>query len=160
MSGEQVEEVVIRQFGEGGAELGMTRSEILEHLDQLAVLFQSNIGGSIEFLFAWLVAMFFIAHRLSKPQFLIANGFYLIICTLQYVSLLSISQAEDTWSRYGGFYTQVLDTIGDHSLLDRIMEAAASGYFLSLVYWAVVVVSIWWAASCRKNQPKDIGSPI
>jgi hypothetical protein len=89
MANQVAAEVVIRPLGEGGAELGMTRAEMLEHLDVLITASQSSVDSSIQFLFAWLVAMFFIAHRLSKVQFLAAIGFYLGISFLKYAELVS-----------------------------------------------------------------------
>ena len=160
MAGGQVKEVVVRPFGEGGAELGMTRAEMLEHIDFLSEAFQSSIDGSVQFLFAWLVAMFFVAHRLSIVQFLVANGFYLAISTLQYVTLFTLSRSAEVWSRYAGFYTQTNEVGVQPTILDRTIDAVIGGYSQSLVFWGVVAAGIWWAVSCRRNQPNQIGSPI
>ena len=160
MASEKIAEVVIRPLGEGGDKLGMTRAEILEHLNHLDGAFQAAVDGSVQFLFAWLVAMFFVAHRLSRVQFFVANGFYLVICVLQYVTMLSIFQSQDVWSRYGGFYTQSHEVGTEPTLLDRFLEGLIGGYSISLVFWALIAASIWWAVSCRRNQPKEIGSPI
>ena len=96
-------EVIIRTFGEGGAELGMTRAEMLEHIDVLIMGGVSAVDSSIQFLFAWLVAMFFIAHRLSRIQFFTATGFYLVMSFLKYAELACNYTAQDTWIRYAGF---------------------------------------------------------
>jgi len=153
-------EVVIRPFGEGGAQLGMSRAEMLEHLDVLITAGQSAVDSSIQFLFAWLVAMFFIAHRLSKVQFFVAIGFYLGISFLKYAELASNFAAQDTWAGYAGFYVQEHDVGAESNLFDKMIEVALSDQSLSLTFWAVVAASIWWAISCRKNQPNEVGSPI
>ena len=114
----------------------------------------------VQFLFAWLVAMFFVAHRLSKVQFLVANGFYLAISTLQYVTMVTLLQTQDVWSCYGGFYTQSHEVGTQPTLLERIIDGIPGGYSLSLVFWVVVAAALWWAVSCRRNQPNEIGSPI
>ena len=160
MSNEKITEIVTRPLGEGGEELGMTRAEILEHINHLDGLFQAALDGSIQFLFAWLVAMFFVAHRLSIVQFIVANIFYIVICILQYVTMLSIFQSSEVWKRYGGFFVQSNEVGGEPTLLDGIREAVLGGYSQSLVFWAVIAASIWWAANCRRNQPKEIGSPL
>ena len=153
-------EVTIRPLGEGGAELGMTRAEMLEHLDVITVAGQSAMDSSIQFLFAWLVAMFFIAHRLSKVQFVAAIGFYLVMSFLKYAELVSIFRAQDSWAAYAGLVIQEHEPGTEPTLFNQIVQAALSGHSLTLVFWAVVAASIWWAVSCRTNQPNVIGSPI
>ena len=160
MAEEQIEQVVIRPFGEGGAELGMTRAEMLDHINQLEAAFSSAAGSSVEFLFAWLVAMFFVAHRLTKLQFIVASGIYLLLMFTHYISMVSSTAYSETWKGYAGFNMQASAAGVDKTILDRSIELTLGGHFASLVYWVVVTISIWWAVSCRKNQPMDIGSPL
>ena len=157
---EQVKQVAIRPFGEGGEELGMTRAEMLDHINVLEGTFSAAVGSSVEFLFAWLVAMFFIAHRLSKLQFLVASGIYLLLMSMHYFSMVSSATYTETWKRYAGFNTQLNTTGAEKTFLDSSIELIQGGQFASIVYWGVIVISIWWAFSCRENQPKDIGSPL
>ncbi len=160
MAEEQVKQVAIRPFGEGGEELGMTRAEMLDHINVLESASSAAVGSSVEFLFAWLVAMFFIAHRLSKLQFLVATGIYLILMSMHYFSMVSSATYTETWKRYAGFSTQADATGTEKTILDSGIEFAQGGHFASLVFWVVVAISIWWAVSCRENQPKEIGSPL
>ncbi len=160
MAQEQVDKVAIRPFGEGGEELGMTRAEMLDHINVLEGVFSSAVGSSVEFLFAWLVAMFFIAHRLSKLQFLVASGIYLLLMSMHFLSMVNTATYTEIWKRYAGFSTQAYATGTDAAILDRSIDLAQGGYFVSLVFWVVVAISIWWAVSCRENQPKEIGSPL
>ena len=160
MKNQAAAELIIRPFGEGGADLGMTRAEMLEHIDVLVMAGVSAIDSSIQFLFAWLVAMFFIAHRLSRAQFLAAIGFYLVMSFLKYAELVSNYTAQDTWVRYAGFYLQEHEVGVEPALTDKVVEAALSYVALSLMFWAVVAASIWWAVSCRRNQPHEAGSPL
>ena len=133
---------------------------MLDHINQLEAAFSSAAGSSIEFLFAWLVAMFFVAHRLTRFQFVVVSGIYLLLMFTHYVSMVSSAAYSEVWKGYAGFNTQGNATGVDKTILDRSIELALGGHFASLVFWVMVAISIWWAVSCRKNQPMDIGSPL
>ena len=151
--------VEIRPFGDGGAELGMSRAEMLDQINFLRESLATAIGDSIEILFAWLVVMFFIAHRLSRAQFFTAVSFYLIGHIYLYGTMYRHVMLQSVWARYGGFISRA-DAGGGTTPIDSLLSFLMSGYTSTFVYWAIVATSIWWAVSCRRNQPKDIGSPL
>ena len=60
MEAEIVAAVQLLPFGEGGAELGMTRAEMLDQLHQIENSIMSTLEFQTQIIFGWLVAMFFV----------------------------------------------------------------------------------------------------
>lgn len=147
MSNDIEDQPEIIPFGEGGAELGMTRGEIQEHIDWLWSYQHMQTEFVIEMIFAWLVAMTFIAARLSTKQFVVAHIFYLTFLLQQFMAINDSLLALTTWQDrnglaavsadiggFAGFYMQYL--LGD-------LDVA--------IFFAAVVASVWWSISCRKT---------
>jgi hypothetical protein len=152
--------VQIIPFGEGGAELGMTRAEMLEHTDNLEADWASYTTTVLQLTFAWLIGMFFVAHRLSRSQLFVAIAFFGIFYFQTWSSYMSIVDAIDRWNAHM-WPSDYVALNPDQNLLRQAVE------FLNIGSWAwdalpfmLFAGCIWWAFSCRRNQPKELGSPF
>jgi hypothetical protein len=151
MAGEQVAEVTVRPLGEVGLELGMTRYELYEVSNQALTTFHTNIDSLIQILFAFLMAMFFIAHRLSRRQF----GFALVTYSvLQFLYLRGAYNAVGEFERLNA--AMGLPTPDFEIWAIKFSEFT----FVYTVMVAMYMGSIWWSFGCRENQKKEIGSPL
>lgn len=140
MADESIVSQVTRPLGNVGIELDLTRAELLELADRQAQRWFDHISWAMEITFAFMIATFFIAHRLSRPQFF----FLLVAYTLFMMSNIqgySVASYEIAPELYAGIMYPV--------------EAIPL-----LLYVILYMGSIWWAISCRRNQPKEIGSPL
>lgn len=152
-----VDEIVIVPFGKGGAELGMTRAEMLEQINYLDGSITTTLEFQTQIIFGWLVAMFFVAHRLSRSQLLTACVFFVAISMLNLgVLAAAVSKAEQWYS----FLYPTLESNDPLDALGMLLSIVGNGWAQVTVILSVYVACIWWAASCRRNQPKDIGSPL
>jgi len=155
--------VEIIPFGNGGAELGMTRAEMYDRLDNLYAEWIGYTTLTLQITFAWLIAMFFVAHRLSRPQlFVVAvffSWFYFQSWQLQMSTLREIA----AWSQLLAPEGIELLPARDYSWAHRSMRAFLYGtdsQYRDTIPFLMFAGCIWWAFSCRRNQPKEIGSPL
>ncbi|MEM9531745.1 MAG: hypothetical protein AAGA23_12565 [Pseudomonadota bacterium] len=134
-------------FGEGGAELGMTRGEIQEHIDWLWSYNQVQTEFVIEMVFAWFVAMTFIAKRLTTRQFIVAHVFYLLFLVRQYMAMEDATIALGTWIERNGL--SPVNT--DPGLVTYLYNNYLGIFMDQFLFLAVVAGSVWWSVSCRKT---------
>jgi hypothetical protein len=128
----------------------MTKAEIM---DQGNWALDNAVGQTDTFfqlLFGFLIAMFLIAHRLSRTQFTAALVLYSSVVLL----------TGDQWLDRVIFFEAIERFLGGdpfHTFLNVKIP-----YFVPMliVYCLMFAGSIWWAFSCRRNQPKEIGSPL
>ena len=157
MEAEIVAAVQLLPFGEGGAELGMTRAEMLDQLHQIENSIMSTLEFQTQIIFGWLVAMFFVAHRLSHPQISVACTLFLGISLLNLGVIVSAISRINSWAGY------LYPDSGNPNSLDAVgvLIAILSNGWLQLSFiLSVYAACIWWAFSCRRNQPNEIGSPL
>ncbi|MEP5568110.1 MAG: hypothetical protein ABJN62_09780 [Halioglobus sp.] len=154
-------EVVLRPFGEGGAELGMTRAEMMEHIHFISEGMNATSDTQLQIFFAWLVAMFFVAHRLSRAQFLVVSALFTYFTWDSWISMSHGWHAFIAWQEYAGLHHQVLDMTGNLSgIVEKSMQFMRTVSSDAIFYWAVYASCMWFGFSCRKNQPKELGSPL
>ena len=146
MNDETNNEPAVLPLGEGGAELGMTRGEIQEHIDWLWGYNLAQTEFAIEMIFAWFVAMTFIARRLTTRQFIVVHFFYLAFLLRQYMAMEDAQIALVVW----------LERIGlppvntDPGFITNFYRQYVSGYADQVLFIAAVAGSVWWSLSCRK----------
>ena len=146
----------LKPFGPGGAELGMTRAEMLDRIDYLESAEMAGIEFQTEVMFAWLVAMFFIAHRLSRTQFLACCLLFSLICLWNYMNIWDNMIAFTAWQYLAGFHP-----VDPESLWDQMISVFLGGYWMkALMALGTYVACIWFSVSCRRNQANTIGSPF
>jgi len=151
MAGESVAGEVTRPLGNVGIELDLTRVELLELADRQAQMGFDYISWAMEITFAFMIATFFIAHRLSRPQF-----FFLLVAYTLFIfhNLEGYSVASHEirfWLEAAGMRVSAPEFAGIAYPVEAIPL---------LLYAIFYMGSIWWAISCRRNQAKEIGSPL
>lgn len=138
-------------FGPGGEALGMTRGEMIEHARSREEEQQAILDAETDFVFAWLVAMYFVGSRLSKRQFLVAAFFFTLITANKCMNLiLNIESAERWWAFAGA---RVMDFAEYAPALERGIRMSMDPV---LVFSAAVflwVGCIWWGVICRRQMP-------
>ena len=148
----------LKPFGPGGAELGMSRAEMLDRVDYLESAEMAGIEFQTEVMFAWLVAMFFIAHRLSRVQFLAGCLLFSLISLWNYMNIWDNMVAFMYWQELAGFTSNGVEIV---SIWDQISSAFLGGYWMkAAMALSTFVACIWFAFSCRRNQANTIGSPL
>ena len=159
MDAEKALDVVIEPLGPGGAGLGMTRAEIWDQINHV----ESTINIAVEFqtqiIFGWLVAMFFVAHRLSGPQMFMAYVFFILINLMNLTNLVSGILRVKYWGELEST-PNVTAASQTMDFTDWLILATSAHWFQITLILSIYVACIWWAFSCRKNQPNEIGSPI
>jgi hypothetical protein len=156
--------VQIIPFGEGGAEIGMTRAEIHEHMDYLRSNFDVITTTILQLVFAWLVGMFFVAHRLSRLQLFVATIFFAVFYFQAWSHYFIIIDEYELWHSFA--WPADYAHYGFTPSPDRTWMIKAVHYlnFTGPLWDALPLImfagSIWWASSCRRNQPKELGSPL
>lgn len=154
-------EVLVRPFGPGGAELGMSRAEMMEHIHYLGEVVGTTYDTQLQIFFAWLVAMFFVAHRLSKPQFIVVSLLFTYFTWSSWTSLYAGQDAFIGWQEYAGLYHAKLEPVGaPPNLIYKAMYFMRDLDMDNIYYWAVYIACMWFGVSCRNNQPKEVGSPL
>ncbi|MEM7704487.1 MAG: hypothetical protein AAF358_02985 [Pseudomonadota bacterium] len=137
----------------GAPELGMTRGEMLEHIDFLWNYIHSQIEFTIQIVFAWLIAMFFTAKQLKMSQFIAAHVFYLMFLTRQYFGIADSQAALGVW--YDRIALPNIDSVKAEDPL-LVFFNSFSGYFEQFLFVAVVAGTIWWSFSCRTERSRTI----
>ena len=135
----------------GAPELGMTRGEMLQHIDFLWTYMQEQTDFTVQIVFAWLVAMFFIANKLPTYQFVAAHVFYLIFLLRQYFRIADTGTALDVWYDRIGLPGWSYADRGE-PLMDFYVRYFAPVIDQS-IFFLVVAGTIWWSISCRRRQP-------
>jgi hypothetical protein len=133
----------------GAPELGMSRGEMLEHIDFLWNYIHSQIEFTIQIIFAWLVAMFFTAQKLKRHQFVAAHVFYLLFLMRQYFIIGDSGYALDAW--YERIALPSLDAARSADPLLDIYQTYLASFFDQALFVAVVAGTIWWSISCRQE---------
>jgi hypothetical protein len=149
-----------RSFGEGGAELGMTRGEMLEHIDSLLHGQQILIEYQTQLIFGWLAVSFFVAHRLSRAQFILACVFFSLFTLNNYVNIADAWSSLDTWVSMAGFIPGNSGVEAEQSAMERLIDVTTGDIAYAMLGLCAYVACIWFAVSCRRNQPNTIGSPL
>ncbi|MEM1403852.1 MAG: hypothetical protein AAGG55_11020 [Pseudomonadota bacterium] len=138
----------------GAPELGMTRGEMLEHIDFLWNYIHSQTEFTIQIVFAWLIAMFFTAKQLAKSQFIAAHVFYLLFLLRQYFAIADSQAALAAW------YDRIaLPSISDVKASDPLLvfyNNYLGPFFDQFLFLGVVAGTIWWAFSCRRERESTI----
>jgi hypothetical protein len=151
MAGESVVGEVTRPLGSVGIELGLTRVELLELADRQIQMGFDYISWAMEITFAFIIATFFIAHRLSRSQFFFLLAAYTLFICHNFEGYLITRYEVDFWLKAAGMIVSAPEFAGIAYPVETIPF---------LLYATFYVGSIWWAISCRRNQPKEIGSPL
>jgi hypothetical protein len=155
--------VEIIPFGNGGAEIGMTRAEMYDRIDNLYTESVSYTTLILQITFAWLIAMFFVAHRLSRPQLFVVAVFFAWFYFESWDLSLGAHGEIGAWYQLlapGGIdMLPPVDVSWSHQVIKRLLWSADSEYRHTLPFW-IFGGCIWWAFSCRRNQPKELGSPL
>ena len=141
--GEVVATVVkVRPFGPGGAEMDMTRAEMLEHIGQLTNQIAASTEILITLLFGWLISTYLVAHKLSRVQFSISAVLYSIWCWLTWSNIQINKDVREVWGRYAGMkpltdedasaFSELLIFLT--SYVDPFFVLAALMYFASMYF--------------------------
>ncbi len=140
------------------SEMGMTKAEMYAQLNHLESTILTALEFQTQIIFGWLVAMFFVAHRLSRPQISVACAFFLGISLMNLGVLVSaISRAE---TLQGSMFPESNFNAMPSDMTGIFLYAISSGWLQLAFMLSVYSACIWWAISCRSNQAKVIGSPL
>ena len=138
--------------------MGMTKAEIYVQLNQLESTILTALEFQTQIIFGWLVAMFFVAHRLSRPQISVACIFFLGISLMNLAVIVSAISRAETWQDYLFPTSNVVAMPSD--MTDIFLDVISSGWLQLAFMLSVYAACIWWAISCRRNQSNVIGSPL
>ena len=98
-----------------------------------------------------LIASFFIAHRLSRSQLILVMSLYSLLVAMNlYIFASHVAE-------YEGFSAAAdlpVDVIEVGSYRFPLLGPQIFLYFL------MYLASLWWVMSCRKNQSKQLESPL
>ena len=161
MSDSASAEVLVRPFGPGGAELGMSRAEMLDHIHYLGEVTSATYDTQLQIFFAWLVAMFFVAHRLSRAQFVVVSVLFTYFTWSSWTNLYGAADAFLAWQEYAGLYNTKSEPPGaPPNLIYQAMYFMRDLEMEHIDYWAVYIACMWFGVNCRSNQPNKLGSPL
>lgn len=139
-------------------EIGMTKAEMYVQLNQLESTILTALEFQTQIIFGWLVAMFFVAHRLSRPQISVACIFFLGISLMNLAVIVSAISRAETWQ--DNLFPTSNVTAMPSDMTGIFFYVISSGWLQLAFILSVYAACIWWAISCRRNQSNVIGSPL
>ena len=114
-----------------------------------------RMGVSMDFItqiiFAMLIASFFIAHRLSRSQLILVMSLYSLLVAMNLYIFASHVAEFEGFSAAAGLPVDVIE-VGSYRF-----PLLGPQIFL---YFLMYLASLWWVMSCRKNQSKQLESPL
>ena len=149
----EVPPVEIIPFGPGGAELGMTRFEIL----QMAETYKAYYGTALEIfltiLFGYIIAMYLAAPKLSRVQYAIANTVFLVVMANDVLFMWSAVVQNAQWDIFDGTYGPEVS-----SLYYEMWPGWLNSVNFYLQFFILVglpLLAVWFGWRIRKNPPQD-----
>ena len=145
--------VEIIPFGPGGAELGMTRYEIL----QMAETYNAYFGDAMEIfltiLFGYIIAMYLAAPKLSRIQYAIANTVFLVVMANQILFTYRTMVTSNQWDIFDGTYgPEVSSFLYEVFPVWLAMVNTLLQFFLLIT---LPMLAVWFGWRIRKNPPRD-----
>ena len=140
------------------SEMGMTNAEIYAQLNQMEATILTALEFQTQIIFGWLVAMFFVAHRLSRPQISVACTFFLCISLMNLAVIVSAISRAETWQGY--LFPNSNANAMPSDMTGIFLYVISSGWLQLAFVLSLYAACIWWAISCRRNQSNVIGSPL
>lgn len=149
----EVPPVEIITFGPGGAELGMTRFEMLQMMETYNAYFTTAAEIHLTILFGYIVAMYLAGPKLSRIQYAIANTMFLIVMAFYILTMHWTQAVSAQWAAWDGPYgKEMLSVFND--LMPRWL-----GLVQFYLQWALIIgtplLAVWFSWRIRKNPPRD-----
>ena len=145
--------VEIIPFGPGGAELGMTRYEILQMAETYTAYFASAVELFLTILFGYIVAMYLAGPKLSRVQYAIANTVFLVVMASYALTMWWTLAVATQWFAFDGKYPDEMA-----SVFNEMMPLWLSTVRFYL-QWGLIIgtplLAVWFGWRIRKNPPQD-----
>jgi hypothetical protein len=134
--------IEVIQFGPGGAELGMTRMNMIEIARSYSDSFWGSLETYIVVIFAYVVAMFIAGIRLRRMEYITLTTTYSLFAVFVCLATVNYASLSLKWLSYSG------------------LKGVGSGYpiatTMGVILLSILVISIWFGWSIR--NPKVSGS--
>jgi len=145
--------VEIIPFGPGGAELGMTRYEILQMAETYTAYFTGAVEIQLTILFGYIVAMYLAGPKLSRVQYAIANTVFLVVMASFALTMYWTLAVATQWFAFDGKYPDEMA-----SAFNEMMPLWLSTVQFYL-QWGLIIgtplLAVWFGWRIRKNPPRD-----
>ena len=149
----EVPPVEIIPFGPGGAELGMTRYEILQMMETYNAYFTTAADVHLTILFGYIVAMYLAGPKLTRVQYVIANTIFLVVMAFYILTMYWTATMSAQWGAWDGPYGDEMISVYDE------MFPRWLGLVRWYLQWALIIgtpiLAIWFGWRIRKNPPRD-----
>ena len=100
----EVPPVEIIPFGPGGAELGLTRFEILQMMETYNAYFGDAMEIFLTVLFGYIIAMYLAGPKLSRIQYAIANTVFIVVMANHVLFMYRAVVTSNQWDAWDGPY--------------------------------------------------------
>ena len=149
----EVPPVEIIPFGPGGAELGMTRYEML----QMAETYNAYYGTALEIfltiLFGYIIAMYLAAPKLSRIQYAIANTMFLVVMANHVLFMWSAVVQSSQWDIFDGTYGPEVSSFFYEMWPGWLNSVNFYTQFFILI--GLPLLAVWFGWRIRKNPPRE-----
>ena len=137
-------------FGEGGAELNMTRAEMIEHARAREEEQQAIIDSQTQLVFAWLLAMYFVGRRLNRFQFAVISFFFTLLTFNKWLNLHFLIDSAQRWWTYAG--ASAMDFAAHGEGMEAGLTTALSGWLIGGLAFLLWACCMWWGISCYRGS--------
>ena len=149
----EVPPVEIIPFGPGGAELGMTRYEMLQMMEASNTHFGTAMEMFLTILFGYIVAMYLAGPKLSRVQYAIANTVFLVPMANHVLFMYGTVVRSAQWDIFDGTYGPEVS-----SYYYEMFPLWLNSVIFYLQFFLLVglpLLAVWFGWRIRKNPPQD-----
>ena len=149
----EVPPVEIIPFGPGGAELGMTRFEMLQMMEVSNTHYGTAMEMFLTILFGYIVAMYLAAPKLSRIQYAIANTVFLVPMANHVLFMYRTVVVSGQWAYWDGDYGDEMFTRMDEMF--PVWLAMVNYYLQWVLLIGLPLLAVWFGWRIRKNPPRE-----